>query len=219
MLEEISLKEILSLLRRRLWLIIILIIVSMLVIGLISYFLLDKKYEASTTLMIGTTDEIEYNEILLNQKLASIYGELIEIRAVADEVIENLGLRISYKQYKSKVNVNYSEDTGLIRILVNDNDPQLAADIANEIAQVFIENVKSIMKVENIHVIDKAQIPMEPVYPKPILNIAIAGILGFMIGVFISLLKEYLDNTIKTYEDVEKYLGVMVLGTIPKVKD
>lgn len=218
-MEEISLKEIFSILRRRLWLIIILLIVSMLVGGLISYFILDKEYEASTTLMIGTKDEIEYNEILLNQKLASTYGELIKIRAVADEVIENLGLTISYKQYKSKVNVNFIEDTGLIRIIVNDNDPQIAADIANEIAQVFMETVKDIMKVENIQVIDKAQIDEEPVSPKPILNITIAGVLGFMIGVFISFFKEYIDNTIKTYEDVEKHLGVLVLVTLPKVNE
>ncbi len=218
MLEEISFKEIFSILRRRLWLIILLLILFMLASGLVSYYVIDKKYEASTTLMIVTTDEIEYNEILLNQKLASIYSELIKTRAVANKVIENLKLRISYEQYKSKVKVNFVEDAGLIRIQVSDKNPKLAADIANEIALVFIEDVKRVMRVENIQVIDEAQVPTKPVSPKPVLNISIAGILGFMIGVFISFLKEYLDNTIKSYEDVEKYLELQVLGAIPKFK-
>jgi len=217
-LEEISFKEIFSILRRRLWLIILLLILFMLASGLVSYYVIDKKYEASTTLMIVTTDEIEYNEILLNQKLASIYSELIKTRAVANKVIENLKLRISYEQYKSKVKVNFVEDAGLIRIQVSDKNPKLAADIANEIALVFIEDVKRVMRVENIQVIDEAQVPTKPVSPKPVLNISIAGILGFMIGVFISFLKEYLDNTIKSYEDVEKYLELQVLGAIPKFK-
>ena len=218
MLEEISFKEIFSILRRRLWLIILLLILFMLASGLVSYYVIDKKYEASTTLMIVTTDEIEYNEILLNQKLASIYSELIKTRAVANKVIENLKLRISYEQYKSKVKVNFVEDAGLIRIQVSDKNPKLAADIANEITLVFIEDVKRVMRVENIQVIDEAQVPTKPVSPKPVLNISIAGILGFMIGVFISFLKEYLDNTIKSYEDVEKYLELQVLGAIPKFK-
>lgn len=218
MLEEISFKEIFSILRRRLWLIILLLILFMLASGLVSYYVIDKKYEASTTLMIVTTDEIEYNEILLNQKLASIYSELIKTRAVANKVIENLKLRISYEQYKSKVKVNFVEDAGLIRIQVSDKNPKLAADIANEIALVFIEDVKRVMRVENIQVIDEAQVPTKPVSHKPVLNISIAGILGFMIGVFISFLKEYLDNTIKSYEDVEKYLELQVLGAIPKFK-
>ena len=215
-MEEISIKEILSILKRRKWLIIILFVVSIIASGLITYFVLDKKYEASTTLMIGTKDGIEYNEILLNQKLVSTYGELIKIRAVADEVIKNLGLTISYKQYKSKVNVDFVEDTGLIKIIVNDSDPQVAADIANEVAKVFIKTVKDLMKVENIQVIDKAQVDTEPISPKPILNITIAGILGLMLGMFISFFKEYIDNSIKTCEDVEKYLGLFVLVTIPK---
>ena len=217
-MEEISFKEIFSILRRRLWLIILLLILFMLASGLVSYYVIDKKYEASTTLMIVTTDEIEYNEILLNQKLASIYSELIKTRAVANKVIENLKLRISYEQYKSKVKVNFVEDAGLIRIQVSDKNPKLAADIANEITLVFIEDVKRVMRVENIQVIDEAQVPTKPVSPKPVLNISIAGILGFMIGVFISFLKEYLDNTIKSYEDVEKYLELQVLGAIPKFK-
>jgi len=222
-LEEISLKELFFILRKWLWLIITLLIISIIVSGVVSYFVIDKEYEAFTTLMVGrpkdyiSENKIEYNDIILNQKLVSTYGELIKTRVVADKVISNLGLSLSYEEYKTRINVNLVKDTEIIRIQVNDTNPILAVDIANETAEVFMETVKGIMQVENVQVIDKAQVPRTPVSPRPMMNMAIAGVLGIMAGVFIAFLIEFLDNTIKTADDVEKYLGVPVLGTIPKV--
>lgn len=222
-MEEISLKELFFILRKWLWLIITLLIVSILVSGVISFFVIDKKYEAFTTLMVGkpkdhvTENKIEYNDIMLNQKLVSTYGELIKTRAVADKVINNLNLDMSYEEYKTRTSVNLVEDTEIIRIRVSDTDPMLAADIANETAQVFMETVTDIMMVENVQVIDTAQVPTDPVKPRPMMNMAISAVLGIMLGVFIAFLIEFLDSTIKTSDDVEKHLGVPVLGTIPKI--
>jgi capsular polysaccharide biosynthesis protein len=162
---------------------------------------------------------IQYNELLLNQKLVSTYGELIKTRAVAEEVIKNLNLDLSYEQYKEKVSVSLVKDTELIQIIVKDTDPNTAVIIADETANVFMEKVQEIMKVDNVHVIDKAEIPSGPVSPNALLNIAIAGVLGLMVAVFLAFLLEFLDNTIKTPEDVEKYLNLPVLGSIPKVED
>nr|WP_276537088.1 GNVR domain-containing protein [Anaerosalibacter massiliensis] len=80
-----------------------------------------------------------------------------------------------------------------------------------------MEKVKEIMKVENIQVIDRAQEPEEPIKPRPKLNMAIAGVLGLMISIFLVFILEYLDNTIKTPDDVEYHLGLPIIGTIPKM--
>lgn len=222
-MEEISLKELFFILRKWLWLIITLLIVSILVSGVISFFVIDKKYEAFTTLMVGKPkdyvieNKIEYNDIMLNQKLVSTYGELIKTRIVADKVINNLDLNMSYEEYKTRTSVNLVKDTEIIRIRVSDTDPILAANIANEIAEVFMETVTDIMMVENVQVIDTAQVPTDPVEPRPMMNMAISAVLGIMLGVFIAFLIEFLDSTIKTSDDVEKHLGVPVLGTIPKI--
>ncbi|NLY78042.1 MAG: hypothetical protein GX080_08190 [Tissierellia bacterium] len=162
---------------------------------------------------------MDYNDILLNQKLVSTYGQLVKTRAVADEVIRNLNLDISYEAFREKVNVNLVQDTEIIRLEVVDTNPALAAEIANETAQVFMESVKDIMKVENIQVIDEARVPDKPIKPRPMLNMAIAGVLGLMIGVFITFLLEFLDNTIKTPDDVERHLELPVIGTIPMVEE
>lgn len=224
-MEEISLKEVLFILKKRMKLILSLFLIAVLLSSIISVFVLDKVYQANTTLMVGRPKDyvsdanIQYNELLLNQKLVSTYGELIKTRAVAEEVIKNLNLDLSYEQYKEKVNVSLVKDTELIQIIVKDTDPNTAAIIADETANVFMEKVQDIMKVDNVHVIDKAEIPLGPVSPNVLLNIAIAGVLGLMLGVFLAFLLEFLDNTIKTPEDVEKYLNLPVLGSIPKVED
>ena len=156
-MEEISLREYFLIIRNRIGLIILLTVISVVTSGLVSFFVLKPEYQTFTTLIVGkpkdyqnVDNKLDYNDLLLNQKLVSTYGELVKTRAVADEVIENLGLDISYKDFREKVNVNLVKDTEIIKLEVVDTDPILAAEIANETAQVFMENVKDIMMVENI---------------------------------------------------------------------
>jgi len=225
-LEEISLREYFLILRKRIWLIILLMILSITTSGLVSYFVLEPEYQTFTTLIVGkpkdyqnVDNKLEYNDLLLNQKLVSTYGELVKTRIVADEVIKNLNLDMSYKEFREKVNVNLVRDTEIIKLEVMDTNPVLAAEIANETAQVFMENVKDIMMVENVQVIDEAQVPDIPIKPRPNLNMAIAGVLGLMVGIFLVFLLEYLDSTIKTPDDIERYLNLPVIGTIPMVEE
>lgn len=225
-MEEISLREYFLILRNRIWLIILLTVLSIATSGLVSYFILEPEYQTFTTLMVGkpkdyqnVDNKLEYNDLLLNQKLVSTYGELVKTRIVADEVIENLKLDMSYKEFREKVNVNLVKDTEIIKLEVMDTNPVLAAEIANVTAQVFMQNVKDIMMVENIQVIDEAQVPDTPIKPRANLNMAIAGVLGLMMGIFLVFLLEYLDSTIKTPDDVERYLDLPVIGTIPMIEE
>ncbi len=224
-MEEISLRDLYYILKKWIALIIILPIIAVAISGAISYFVLEPEYQTFTTLMVGkpkdyiSENKLEYNELMLNQKLVSTYGEIVKSRLVTDKVINNLGLEISFEGFRNKVNVNLVKDTEIIKIQVTDNNPMLAAKIANETAQVFMEGVQTIMKVENVQVIDVAQVPSRPISPRKMLNMAIAGVLGLMVSVFIAFLVEFLDNSIKTPEDVENYLELPVLGAIPMIKE
>lgn len=224
-MEEISIQELFFTIRKRIFLIIGLSILFVAVAGGISFYVLDKEYETFTTLIVGKPKDykgensIEYNDLILNQRLVSTYGEIVKMRVVADKVIENLNLPISYNEFGQKVSVNLIKDTEIIKLKVIDTDPILAAEIANETAKVFMSSVIDIMLVENVQVIDQAQVPLNPISPRPMLNMAIAGVLGLMLGVFIAFLLEFLDNTIKTEKDIEKYLELPVIGTIPMFKN
>ena len=225
-MEEISLREYFLILGKRLWVILLITIISVVASGIVSYYVLVPEYQTFTTLMVGKPKDyqnydqkLEYNELLLNQKLVNTYGQIVQSRVVTDEVIENLNLNLSYKEFTDKVNVNLVKDTEIIKIEVTDTNPKLAAKIANETAQVFMNSVTDIMKIENIQVIDEAQVPEAPIKPRPKLNMAIAGVLGLMVSIFLVFLLEYLDNTIKTPEDVQRYLELPVIGTIPNIED
>ena len=221
--EEISLREYFFVLIKRLWLILLLTVMCIGASGIISFYVLKPEYQTFTTLMVGrpkdyqnTNQQLDYNEIMVNQQLVTTYGELVKSRVVADDVIRDLKLDIPFDEFKDKVNVNLVKDTEIIKIEVTDGDSELAAAIANKTAEVFMDKVKDIMNIENVQIIDRAQVTDKPVKPRPFLNMAIAGVLGLMAGIFLAFILEYFDNTIKTQEDVQKYLGLSVIGTIPK---
>lgn len=223
-MEEISLRELFNIFKRRILLIILTTIMGLAISGIISFYIIKPEYETFTTLIIGNSpgyqlndSKIEYNDILLNQKLVHTYGELVKSRAVMDTVIESLDLEISYETFKGKVQVDLVNDTEIIKIKVKDNDKELVATIANELSQQFMKTIKIKMRVENIQIIDKAYIPQNPISPNKTLNIIIGSVIGLMIGVFITFLLEYLNNTFKIPEDVEKNLNLPVLGIIPKM--
>lgn len=220
-MEEIDLKKLLLILRKKLWVIALVTILCTGISGLVSYYILEPEYQTFTTLMIGRPQEykqrIEYNDILLNQKLVSTYGEIAKSKAVANEFMYNLGLNFTYKELDKKINVTLVKDTEIIKISVKDKDGMAAAQIANEIANVFIKHVARIMNIENIQVIDKAEVPLKPSKPKPIINMMIASVIGIMLSIFSALIHEYFDNTVKTSTDIEKILGLPVIGIVPKM--
>jgi len=225
-MEEIELKELFFIVWKKKWLIVLITLVSIIASALVSFFILPSEYETYTTLMVGKSKEysgmnqsIEYNDVLLNKQLVSTYGEIAKSRAVGQEVIDELGLDISHGQFSEKLNVSLVNETEIIKLSVTHDDPKEAAVIANETAKIFMEQVKQIMNIDNVQVIDRALVPENAVSPKPMLNIAIAGVLGIMLSVFIIFILEYLDNTIKTANDVEKYLDLPVIGMIPKTAD
>ena len=216
---EIDLKEYLDIIWSKKWLILGITLLAALISGLVSFFVLQPVYEASTTIMIGKSNNseqsIKYDDLMLNQKLVNTYSEIIKSNTVLEEVVSNLKLGQSATQLKENVTVNPIGDTEIIEIKVNNSDPVLATNIANDLSEVSMENVKEIMKIDNVQVIDRAEVPNDPVKPNEIMNIIIAAVLGFMIGIGIVFLREYLDNTITSPNDIEKYLDLSVIGVIP----
>lgn len=218
--ETMDLREILQIIYKRLWFIILVTLVCIISSGIISFFVLDSIYEASTTLMVSKTRDdqssnLQYNDILMNQKLVKTYSEIVKSNRVLEKVIEQLDLDMTTGDLRNKIQVSSVSDTEIIRIAVQDKDPNFATELANSIAVVFMGEIGSIMKMDNVQFIDPAKVPIDPVKPRPFLNIAIAAVLGVMISVFIVFLVEYFDNTVKTVDDVENKLGLPVLGSIP----
>ena len=221
--ETIDLREYFGIIKKRFWIIALLAIVSAFVSGVISFFMLNPVYEAKSTLIVNTdkqeeTQTVTGDQITVTQKLAVTYGEIIKSRIVLDEVIKNLKLKTTYESLSGQITVSPVKDTQIISISVQDTNPTKARDIANQIPRVFTKEAKRITKANDVQVIDKAILPKNPIKPNKVMNVLIAFVLGTMVGLFIVFLLEYLDNKIKTTQDIEKHLGLPVIGVIPMEK-
>ena len=221
--ETIDLREYFAIIKKRFWIIALLAIISALFSGVISFFMLNPVYEAKSTLIVNADKQAETqivtgDQITVTQKLAVTYGEIIKSRAVLEDVIKNLKLNDEYEDLVKSVTVSPVQDTQIISISVQDTNKEKARDIANEIPKVFKKEAKRITKANDIQVIDKAILPQNPIKPNKMMNMAIAAVLGAMIGLFVVFLIEYLDNKLKTPQDIEKHLGLSVLGVVPNEK-
>lgn len=218
--ETIDLREYFAIIKKRSWMIALITTIAVIVSAVISFFILKPVYQANTTLIVNTekneeTQMITGDQFNVTQKLAVTYGEIITSRSVINPVIKNLGLEETYDELVKKITVSPVKETQIINISVQDINPNKARDIANEIPEVFTKEAKRITKTNDIQVIDKAILPEEAVKPNKIMNIAISAVLGMMIGLFIVFLIEYLDNGLKTPQDIEKHLDLPVLGVVP----
>ncbi len=217
--QELDLRDLLHIFRRRLLLIIALPVIAALTAALISLFVLSPVYQSSTSLWVMNQDgasQINYNDLLLNRNLTKTYAEVAKSRVVMADVIERLDLTgMTVEELQAKLTVTPVRDTEILSVSVEDTDPVVAARLATAVAESFKRQVVTHMKAENVVVMDPAVEPVQPIKPRKAMNTAIAFVLGLMAAVGIAFLLEYLDTTLKSPDDVTRHLNLPVLAVIP----
>lgn len=223
--ETISLQDLFKTLKKRMTLIILLTIIAVTVSGLISFLLLTPIYQSSTQILINQekADVTAFNsqDIQTNLQLINTYNVIIKSPAILSKVIEQLDLDTTPTALNSQITVNNEQDSQVVNISVQDPNPSVAVDIANTTANVFQNEIVKLMKVDNVSILTPAILADNPapVKPDPILNMAIAAVIGLMLGVGIAFLLEYLDTTVKNEQDVEELLNLPILGLISPISD
>jgi capsular polysaccharide biosynthesis protein len=157
--------------------------------------------------------------VMMYQQLVKTYSEFVKSRAVGEDTIQKLNLNMKVETLQGMLSVAPQGTTEFLTITVKSKDAKQAMEIANQLALSLKDVSKNVTKSDNVEILDKAQMPTSPDSPKPKLNMAIAFLLGLMVSAGVIFLLEYLDNTIKTPDDIEKLLGIPVIGTIPLVTD
>ena len=222
--EEIELRQYWDVLRKRWKIVVVLPLIAALTSGVISFFVIKPIYQASTTLIVGkkaldsgkdATQMLDHNVLLANQQLAKTYATIAQSRTVEQNVIKDLNLPLTVEGLDSLISINPVKTTEILEIQVTNTNSELAASIANTMSQEFSKAVIEIKKVDSVSIVDTAVIPDKPIKPKKTLNVVIAFVVGLMASVGLVFLLEYMDNTVKTSSDVEKLLGIPVLGIIP----
>lgn len=219
--QVISLSEIFEALKKRWIMIVAITVVATLISGVLSFFVIDPVYETSTKLFIGKeeSDEAAYNtnDIQMYQKLLQTYAQAIKTKDLVGRAINELDYDLEAASVVSALTVTPVTDTQILQIKYQSKDPKEAKDVLKNVTDEFIVTAKDLVPNGNVRVIEEVELPEEPVSPNKTMNIAIAFLLGLMVSVGLVFLIEYLDNTYKSKEQLEKELDIPVLGTIPDV--
>ncbi len=223
--ETISLKELFETIRKRLLMIILIAVFAVTASGLVSYFLLTPIFQSSTQLLVNQSNReqqtFNVNDVRTNLELINTYNVIIKSPIILDKVIEELELTRSVGALNSQISVGSEQNSQVVGITVQDPNPAMAVQIANTVASVFEREIVNIMNVDNVSILSEAKLSANPtpVKPNPQLNMAIAFVVGLMAAVGLAFLLEFLDNTIKTEKDIEKHLGLSVIGAIPEIDE
>lgn len=220
--ETISIQDIFKTLKKRWKLIMLLTLSAALISGSISYFLLTPVYESSTQILVNqkkSENQMDFNQIQSNIDMINTYSVIIKSPAILEKVIDELELDQSVDQLSEKITINSQENSQVFSLTVNDSNPTKAVEIANTVSSTFQKEIKDIMNVDNVSILAKAEIKENPtpVKPNPLINIAIAVVVGLMAGVGLAFLLEYMDNTIRDEKDIETLLDLPLLGSIQKI--
>lgn len=220
--ETIDLREYLFILKKKLWIIALSAIICGLISGVVSFYVLPPIYEANTSLIVNKEIDDKENKMTTSddlnfvQKLAVTYGEIIKSRTVITSTINKLKLDMTYEELSETVSVTNVPDTQIIKISVQNKNPNIAAKICNTIPEIFSAEVKRVVKASGTEVIDKATVPEEAIKPNKKMNVIIAMVLGAMVSIFVIFLLEALNTKIKEPKDIEEKLGLPVFGVVPK---
>ena len=217
--QVISISEIIDAVKKRWKIIALCTLIATFVSGIFTFFIIAPTYEASTKVFIGkeesSVENYNYNDITMYQKLLKTYSELIKTKDLINRSITNSEYELDVEDVLNNVSVTTVADTQMIQIAYKSTSPNIAKNMLENITNEFITTAQELVPNGNVRVLETVELPEEPVAPNKKMNIAIAFILGMMVGLGIVFLLEYLDNTYKNKEQLEKDLDIPVLGVIP----
>lgn len=221
---ELELRDYVEIIKKRLRIIVAIVATLAIVTAIVSYFFIKPEYESTTSLIVNNNSQVasglDLNSVNLDLRLIDTYKQIIKTTAITDKVaLRNPELQLTGEQIIELITVSSVNNTQVLTISARHHDYETTVKLVNEIASVFVQEIPTIMTVNNVSILNEAKLSNNPkqVQPNPMLNIAISIVIGLMLGVGIALLLEYLDDTIKNPQDVAQYLDLPVLVSIPKL--
>lgn len=215
---EIDILELFGVVLQKIWI----VIVSALLLGAAAYlvcsFLIIPKYRSTTKIYVinrQNSDSLTYSDLQTGTQLTKDYQELVTSRPVLEEVKAELGLDIENEKFKKTITVSVPTDTRIVSITAEDTDPYMARAIADSVRTSAARHIANVMNTEAVNVVEEANLPTEIYSPKIIRDTVIGGVIGAFIAIVFIVIIYIMDDTIKNPDDVEKYLNLSVLGSIP----
>lgn len=217
MIED-SLGELLVLLKNNIKVISISTLLITIVVTIYTFFFITPMYQSSTDIFVTQTSEgnisVSQQDINTSISLINTYADIIKKDFILEPVIEELDLPITTGVLRANLNVQTSNNSQVFSVVVQDENPFRAADIANTTTEIFQEKIYDIMNVDNVTILTVGTPNTNPASPNKPINIAVGVLLGLMAGVGIVFLRELTDKRIKTERFITEQLGITVLGSV-----
>lgn len=218
--ETIDLLEVLNAVRQHLAALILCTLVAAAAGFVVSRFVMTPQYESSALMIVNTRQDASANvtsdQITSATKLVSTYSIIIKSDTVLQQVINDLGLNLSYDSLRDRVTVSAVDDTQVMKITVRSDNPEWARQVCDKITEVSPNAILEAVEAGSVKVISKAAVPTDPVSPNIEKNTALAAVVGLVLCLGVIFLQVMLDNKINSEEDVAKYLELTVVGVIPE---
>lgn len=221
--EEISLPELFITIKKRLSMIISLSLVSLIVAAVFTFFIATPQYNATTQILVNRTTEsaegLQLNDINSNIQMINTYKDIINGPVILDDVREDLGTNLTTAELSEKIEITTEENSQVFSLIVTDENPHEAAEIANAVATIFQNEIGNIMNVENVTIISEAVPNTNQISPNNLLNLIIGLLGGLMLGVVIAFLLEYMDKSVRDERFITETLGWSILGSVSEMSN
>ena len=184
----------------------------------VTTFCMTPLYTSTTKMYVlnrQTNEGVTSSDLQSSTYLTKDYMEMIRSRTVIEAVIADLNLNSTDEDVLGQIDVSAASDTRVIAISVTDKDPYEARDIANAVRNAAAAHIQSVMNTEAVTVVDEANIPTKKSSPSTIKNVAIAGGVGLFLALAVCVVLYLMNDKVTTAEDVERYLGLSVLASMP----
>ncbi|MGN0659756.1 MAG: YveK family protein [Emergencia sp.] len=214
---EIDLLELLLAIRERIAVILATALICAGVAAGYSFFIAQPVYQSTSRLYIQAQDSstISLSELQVSSTLAHDCVEMIQSQSIAEDVIDNLGLDVEVKDLQRCLSVTNPEETRIINITIEGNDPEQITEIANEFASVSRARISEVMKTDKPQIWEKATVPDKPIKPSKRKNVMMGFLLGGVAAGLAVIILFLLNDTIRSQEEIEKYLELNLLAVIP----
>lgn len=218
---EIDLREVFFALKKRALIILAALVAGALIAGVYTKLLVTPMYSSTATMLVLSKDTTltSIADLQLGTQLTNDYSVLITSRPVLEEVIDNLGLDMGYGSLKGAITLNNPSNTRILEITVQNSDPELARDLVNELAHTASDYIGDKMEVIPPKVIEEGEVSTSQISPNTKKNIMLGALAGAVLAAGVVVLMSVLDDSIRSEDDIENFLGMPTLASVPDRKD
>lgn len=216
--KQLDFKELIYIMRKRILLVWLLPVLCAAAAAAVSFFVLKPVYQANVSIIIGKGQgsAMTPSDVMMYQDLIKTYTEIANSNLVAEKAADFMDVKINPEALKAGLSVSSQAGTQVLTMSVQSGQPQEAVNEVEALARAFLQESGRLLPSANVDIIDHAKLPQSPVKPNKLRNITIGFAAGLISAIALALLLEYMKDTIKSEEDVKRYLGVSIIGVIPR---